>query len=41
MGLVLAGAFVVSGTLWPAILAHALLNLVAGLILGDTLLREV
>jgi membrane protease YdiL (CAAX protease family) len=41
MGLVLAGVFLVSGTLWPAILAHALLDLVTGLILGDTLLREV
>ena len=41
MGLVLAGVFLVSGTLWPAVVAHALLNLVAGLILGDTLLREV
>jgi membrane protease YdiL (CAAX protease family) len=41
MGLLLATAFLLSGSLWPAILAHSILDLVSGLILGDTLLREV
>jgi membrane protease YdiL (CAAX protease family) len=41
MGFVLASSFVLSGSLWPAIVAHAVLDLVSGLILGDTLLREV
>ena len=40
MGFLLAGVFILSGSLWPAILAHAILDLVSGLILGDTLLRE-
>lgn len=40
MGLVLAITFVVTGSLWPAILAHTALDLVSGLILGDTLLQE-
>jgi membrane protease YdiL (CAAX protease family) len=40
LGLLLAAGFIVSGTLWPAILAHAILDLLAGLVLGETLLRE-
>jgi membrane protease YdiL (CAAX protease family) len=40
MGLVLAVTFVLTGSLWPAILAHTALDLVSGLILGDTLLKE-
>lgn len=40
MGLVLAIIFVVSGSLWPVILAHTALDLVSGLILGETLLKE-
>jgi membrane protease YdiL (CAAX protease family) len=40
MGFLLAAAFLLSGTLWPAIFAHAILDVVSGLVLGDTLLRE-
>ena len=40
MGFLLAVSFVFSGSLWPAIIAHAALDLVSGLILGRTLLRE-
>lgn len=40
MGLVLAITFVVTGSLWPAVLAHAALDLISGLILGDKLLKE-
>lgn len=39
-GLVLAGVTLASGSLWPAIAAHALLNLVLGLTGGDRLLRR-
>ena len=40
MGFFLAASFVISGSLWPAVIAHATLDLVSGLILGKTLLRE-
>jgi membrane protease YdiL (CAAX protease family) len=40
LGLLLAGSFILSGTLWPAILAHAILDVVAGIFLGETLLKE-
>lgn len=40
LGLILAASFIVSGLLWPAILAHAILDLIAGLVLGETLVRE-
>ena len=40
MGFLLAASFLLSGSLWPAILAHAALDLISGLVLGDTLLRE-
>lgn len=40
MGLFLAGSFILSGSLWPAIIAHAILDLVSGLVLGRTLLEE-
>jgi membrane protease YdiL (CAAX protease family) len=40
MGFLLAASFLLSGSLWPAILAHTILDLVSGLILGDILLRE-
>lgn len=40
MGFVLAAVFILSGSLWPVILAHAILDLFSGLVLGDTLLRE-
>lgn len=38
MGAILAGAFVLSGSLWPCIVAHTLIDLLAGLVLGDRLL---
>lgn len=40
MGFLLAASFLLSGSLWPAILAHAALDLISGLVLGETLLRE-
>ncbi len=40
MGFLLAAVFLLSGSIWPAVLAHAILDLVAGLLLGETLLRE-
>lgn len=40
MGLILAVGFILSGSLWPAILAHAGLDLLAGLVFGDFLLKE-
>jgi membrane protease YdiL (CAAX protease family) len=40
MGFLLAASLILSGSLWPAIIAHAALDLVSGLILGRTLLRE-
>jgi membrane protease YdiL (CAAX protease family) len=40
MGFILAGSFILSGSLWPAIVAHALLDLVSGLLLGRTLLES-
>lgn len=39
LGLVLAATFLVSGSLVPAILAHALVDVIAGLVLGDRMLR--
>ena len=41
MGFLLSASFILSGSLWPAILAHALLDVVSGLVLGETLLRKV
>jgi membrane protease YdiL (CAAX protease family) len=40
LGLVLATSFILSGVLWPAILAHAILDMIAGLVLGETLVGE-
>ena len=40
MGLLLAVTFVLTGNLWPLVIAHAGLDLVSGLILGDKLLKE-
>jgi membrane protease YdiL (CAAX protease family) len=40
LGLMFALSFIVSGTLLPAIVAHAILDILAGLVLGDTLLNE-
>lgn len=40
IGLVLALGVAVTGNLWPAVAAHALLNIVVGLFLGDVLLGD-
>jgi membrane protease YdiL (CAAX protease family) len=40
LGMALAASFILSGVLWPAILAHAILDVIAGLVLGETLVRE-
>lgn len=40
MGGVLAWGFLASGSLWPAILAHTLIDLVAGIALGERLLVQ-
>ena len=40
LGLVLAGSFILTGVLWPAIITHAILDVIAGIILGDTLVKE-
>jgi uncharacterized protein len=40
LGLLLAASLVLSGSLWPAVVAHAILDLLAGLVLGETLVRE-
>ena len=40
LGMVLASSFILSGLLWPAILAHAILDMIAGLVLGETLVKE-
>lgn len=39
LGFLLATSVVLSGSLWPAILAHFALDLVAGLIIGESLTR--
>ena len=38
MGGVLAWGFISSGSLWPAIIAHTLIDLIAGILLGERLL---
>jgi len=38
MGGVLAWGFIASGSLWPAVAAHILIDLIAGIALGDKLL---
>jgi membrane protease YdiL (CAAX protease family) len=38
MGGVLAGGFLASGSLWPPILAHTLIDMLAGVVLGERLL---
>lgn len=40
MGGILAWGFLASGSLWPAILAHTLIDLIAGIALGDRLLVQ-
>jgi membrane protease YdiL (CAAX protease family) len=39
LGMVLAAAFILTGTLWPAILAHALLDVLVGVVFGKTLMK--
>lgn len=40
LGFVLAAGFLLSGSLWPGIVAHATIDLLGGLVLGDRLLRR-
>lgn len=40
MGAILAGTFVLSGSLWPCMIAHTAIDLLAGLVLGDRLLTR-
>ena len=40
MGGVLAWGFIASGSLWPAILAHTLIDLIAGIAIGERLLVQ-
>lgn len=40
LGLILGGCFIVSGSLWPAILAHAILDILVGLFFGEFFVRE-
>jgi membrane protease YdiL (CAAX protease family) len=40
LGMVFATSFLVTGTLWPVIIAHAALDVLGGLVLGETLMRE-
>jgi len=38
LGGALAWGFLASGSLWPAIVAHALIDVLAGVVLGERLL---
>ena len=38
LGLILAASFILSGSLWPAIIAHATVDLIGGLVLGERML---
>jgi membrane protease YdiL (CAAX protease family) len=40
LGLLLAAGFLISGSLWPAVLAHAILDVVAGLLVGESLVVD-
>lgn len=40
LGFALAASVVLSGTLWPAIVAHALVDILAGLVFGERLVRR-
>lgn len=40
MGFFLGTILLISGSLWPAVLAHVALDLISGLVVGDILLRE-
>lgn len=39
LGFAFAATFLITGSLWPAIISHAIINLVAGLLLGEWLLN--
>lgn len=39
LGMAFAAVFLVTGSLWPAILAHAIINVVSGLLLGEWLMN--
>lgn len=40
LGMVLAASFIVTGSLWPAIFAHAMLDVLVGVVFGEILMRE-
>jgi len=40
LGFVLASSFIITGVLWPAIIAHAILDMIAGILLGEALVKE-
>jgi membrane protease YdiL (CAAX protease family) len=40
LGFLLAGGYLISGSLWPAIFAHAILDLLAGLVVGEALVKD-
>jgi membrane protease YdiL (CAAX protease family) len=41
LGLILAASFILSGSLWPAIIAHATVDLIGGLVLGERMLGSL
>ena len=40
LGFVLAASLILTGVLWPAILAHAILDVLAGIVLGESLVKD-
>lgn len=40
LGIVLATSFILTGSLWPAIIAHAMLDVLVGVVFGDALMKE-
>ena len=40
LGFVLAASLILTGTIWPAILAHAILDVLAGIVFGESLVKE-
>lgn len=40
LGVILGVSFLYLGSLWPAILAHTILDLIGGLVLGEALIKE-
>ena len=41
LGLILAASFILAGSLWPAIIAHAAVDLIGGLVLGERMLGSL